>query len=84
MISRSVATVDGYTLEEAQAALVVWKAALTALASSQSYTIGTRSLTRVDLAEAREMVGYFSGLVKKILCGIGGGVRAIRAVPRDL
>jgi hypothetical protein len=77
-------TVDGYTLAEAQTALADWKAAITGLATSKSYTIGTRTLERVDLAEARQMVGYFAGLVDKLSNGIGAGVRVVRVVPRDL
>lgn len=77
-------TVDGYTLAEAQTALADWKAALTGLATSQSYTIGTRTLTRVNLDEARKMVGYFAGLVDRLSNGIGGGARVVRVVPRDL
>lgn len=78
-------TVDGYTLEEAQAALAEWKSAVSALASSQSYQIGQRQLTRVNLAEARAMVGYFAGLVSALESGAtSGGARAIRVVPRDL
>lgn len=75
--------VDGYTLAEAQAGLTAWKAAISGLATSQSYTIGTRTLTRVDLSEARQTVGYFAGLVTRLEAGTGGGVRAIRVVPRD-
>ncbi len=77
--------VDGYTQEEAEAELTRWKSAVAALASSQSYTIGTRTLTRVDLTEAREMVAYFAGLVSGFEAGTASsGVRAIRVVPRDL
>ena len=78
-------TIDGYTLAEAQTELARWKAAVAALASSQSYTIGQRTLTRVNLDEARQMVTYFAGLADQISSGAtSGGVRVIRAVPRDL
>lgn len=76
--------IDGYTLAEAQTALAEWKAAVAALASSQSYTIGTRQLTRVNLAEARAMVKYFAGIVDALSGTRSAGVRAVRAVPRDL
>ncbi len=77
--------VDGYTQEEAETALAEWKLAVSALASSQSYQIGTRQLTRVDLAEARSMVSYFAGLVTSFEEGTtASGVRAVRVVPRDL
>jgi hypothetical protein len=79
------ATVDGYTLEEAQAGLAAWKAAVAGLATSQSYTIGQRTLTRVELSEAREMVGYFAGIVDQLTPGssTSPGVRVMRAVYRD-
>lgn len=77
-------TVDGYALDEAQTALADWKAAITGLASSQSYTIGTRTLTRVDLATARGMVVYFAGIVEKFQAGLGGAIPVFRVIPRDL
>jgi hypothetical protein len=76
-------TIDGYSLEEARTALAEWKAAISALSTSQSYDIGTRSLTRVDLPAARDQVQYFAKIVEQ-LSGTGGGVRVVRVVPRDL
>lgn len=65
-------TVDGYTLTEAQTALAEWKLAVAGLATSQSYTIGQRTLTRVNLSEAREMVRYFAGIVETLSAGRRG------------
>lgn len=77
-------SIDGYTLAEAQTALADWKAAISGLATSQSYTIGTRTLTRIDLGEARKMVAYFVQLVASFASGGGAGVRVLRVMPRDL
>jgi hypothetical protein len=77
-------TVDGYTLSEAQTELAAWKAAVAALATSQSYTIGQRTLTRVQIAEARAMVKYFAGIVSALSGSGTAGVSARRIVPRDL
>ena len=77
-------SIDGYSLVEAQAQLTAWKAAVAALASSQSYQIGQRQLTRVDLADARAIVKYFAGIVDALSGTRSAGVRAVSAVPRDL
>jgi hypothetical protein len=77
-------TVDGYTLDEAKAALAQWKAAVAGLATSQSYTIGTRTLTRVNLSEARQMVSYFASIVGQLSGRAGGGIPVMRIMPRDL
>jgi hypothetical protein len=76
--------IDGYTLEEAREALTAWKAAVNALATSQSYTIGTRTLTRVNLEEARNQVKYFAGIVATLSGTSGAGVVTRRFMPRDL
>jgi hypothetical protein len=78
------ASIDGFTLSEAQAQLAAWKAAISGLATSQSYTIGQRTLTRVNLGEAREMVTYFAGIVSALQAGQSGRSNMRRVVPRDL
>lgn len=50
------------SLSDASAALAAWVAADLATATGQSYTIGARSLTRVDAAEIRENINYWSGV----------------------
>jgi hypothetical protein len=77
-------TVDGYTLAEAQTALAEWKSAVAALATSQSYQIGQRQLTRVNLVEAREQVKYFAAICTALSGSGTAGVSARRIVPRDL
>lgn len=60
----------GLTLEQAQAQLAAWLAAVEALATAQSYTIstntGSRTLTRANLKDARAMVEYWDGQVKRL------------------
>ena len=45
-----------YTLEEIEEHLALWKKAEKALATSQSYTVKGRTLTRVDAAEIRNNI----------------------------
>ncbi|WP_439685095.1 Primosomal replication protein PriB/PriC domain protein [Cupriavidus oxalaticus] len=52
------------TAEQAQAQLDLWVAASAAVAKSQSYTIGGRSLTRVDAAEIRAQIDYWEGKLR--------------------
>lgn len=47
------------TQADAQAQLDAWEAASLALASSQSYSIGGRTLTRADGQEIRAQLGYW-------------------------
>lgn len=75
-----------WTLEEAQESLKMWLAAEKAVATGQSYRIGTRSLTRASLREITERIRFWRGEVARLKCGIGGGggLRVMRVVPRDL
>lgn len=72
----------GITLQEAKTHLATWLAAELELATSQSYTIGTRSLTRANLAEVREQVKYWEKKVRQLESGKGRN-RVYRCVPRD-
>lgn len=72
------------TLTEARRRLDLWLAAEEAVATGQSYTIGTRSLTRANLAQIVERVRYYQGLVSSLESGRGQGARVMRVVPRDL
>ncbi len=66
----------GITLAQAEAQLTAWLAASTAVASGQSYSISvgpsSRSLSRADAGEIREMLTYWSGQVDK-LTGLAAG-----------
>jgi hypothetical protein len=70
----------GITLADAQAQLDVWMAANTAVASGQSYTIGTRQMTKVDAAEIREQISFWDGKVKELSRGTSG-IRVRGATP---
>lgn len=62
----------GITLAQAEAQLAVWLAASTAVAGSQSYTIGTRQLTRADAAEIGRQLQFWDGKVKELSRGTSG------------
>ena len=59
----------GITLAVADAKLQEWLAAESAVAKSQSYSIGNRSLSRVDAGEIREKIEYWNNWVTRL----GGG-----------
>lgn len=72
----------GITLQEAQKHLKMWLAAELEIATSQSYKIGTRMLTRANLNEVREQVKYWEQKVQQL--ERRGRNRVYRCVPRDL
>lgn len=71
----------GITLQEAKNHLNAWLAAELEIATSQSYRIGTRTLTRANLNEVREQVKYWEQKVQQL--ERKGRNRVYRAVPRD-
>lgn len=64
----------GITLVAAQAHLDAWLAADLAVASGQSYTIGSRTLHRANSREIRENVDRWRREVIRLSAG-GGGMR---------
>lgn len=64
----------------------IWLEAERAIATGQSYQIGTRMLTRADLKAAREELEYWAGKLTEADAEekCGGRNRAYRFVPRDL
>lgn len=74
------------TIEEAQENLKLWLSAEKAVASGQSYRIGTRQLTRASLTDIAKRIQFWRNEVEKLESGNGGsvGARVFRAVPRDL
>jgi len=62
----------GITLTQAEAKLTLWMAANDAVASGQQYTIGSRSLSRVDAAEIREQIQFWDAKVKELTRGTTG------------
>ncbi len=56
--------------------------AIDAVLLGQSYTIGTRQLTRVNLKALQEALEYWSDIVAKCEAGVAG-LRIQRAIPQD-
>lgn len=76
----------GITLEVAQKHLDAWLEAELTVTTGQSYTVGSRALTRANLTEIRNSIDYWNGKVQKLekLQHKGGRNRIKRVVPRDL
>lgn len=74
------------TLKTAKAHLDAWLDAELACTTNQSYTIGSRTLTRADLSEIRETIRYWQGMVTKLENQEKNRGRngIYRVVPRDL
>ena len=76
----------GITLEAAQKHLDVWLEAEMTVATGQSYTIGSRTVTRAKLTEIRDAIQYCNGKVQKPenIQREGGRNTIKRGVIRDL
>jgi hypothetical protein len=62
----------GITLTQAQAHLEAWLAADLAVARGQSYTIGTRTMTRANAKEIAENIARWQRWVQQLSRGQGG------------
>ena len=64
----------------------IWLEAERAIATGQSYQIGTRMLTRADLKAVREELEYWAGKLAEAESEEqnGGSIRAYHFVPRDV
>lgn len=62
------------------------KAEAAILEGAQSYTIGSRTLTRADLAEIRKMISTIEDGIDELEAEVNGGSRrkCIRVIPRDV
>lgn len=76
----------GTTLEKAKEHLDAWLEAEMAVTTGQSYTIGSRTLTRANLTEIRNAITYWDGKISQLenIQKTGGRNRVRRVVPRDL
>lgn len=56
------------------------------LEGAQSYSIGSRHLTRADLAEIRKMISTLEDGIDELDAELSGGSRrkCIRVIPRDI
>jgi hypothetical protein len=71
-------------LTHAQEMLQIWIEAEKAVATGQSYRIGSRELRRADLSEIVKRQQYWRNQVDRLEKGRGGGARVMRIIPRDL
>lgn len=71
------------TIDEARENLKMWLEAEKAVATGQSYKIGTRSLTRANLSDIAARIKYWRNELEQLESGTRG-MRVMRAVPRDL
>lgn len=76
----------GITLEIARKHLEAWLTAELEVTTNQSYTIGSRTLTRANLAQIRKQIEFWNNKVAELenLEQRRGRNRTYRAVPRDL
>ena len=77
---------NGISLEIAKKHLDAWLTAELEVTTHQSYTIGSRSLTKANLSEIRQQIEYWRNQVARLenIEKRGGRNRIYRAVPRDL
>ena len=77
---------NGISLEIAKKHLDAWLTAELEVTTHQSYTIGSRSLTKANLSEIRQQIEYWRNQVARLenIEKRGGSNRVFRAVPRDL
>lgn len=71
----------GITLDRAKLHLEAWLDAELAVSTGQSYSFGTRQLTRANLAEIRKQITYWRNEITSLN---GTRKRVKRYVPRDL
>ena len=76
----------GISLEIARKHLSAWLEAELEVTTHQSYTIGSRSLTKANLGEIRQQIEFWNNEVARLetIERHGERNRVVRAVPRDL
>ena len=73
------------TIDEAKENLRMWLDAEKAVATGQSYKIGSRSLTRANLDDITGRIKYWLNVIDSLESGGNGrGAKVLRVVPRDL
>lgn len=75
-----------FSRELCEKKLKIWLDAEEAVATGQSYQIGTRTLTRANLSEIREEMEYWASKLNEAAAAENGGGRnrVYRFVPRDV
>ncbi len=73
-------------IKKARKHLKIWEEAEIEVATSQSYTIGSRTMTKANLSEIREQIKYYESKLAKLLNikKRGGRNRVLQVIPRDL
>lgn len=76
----------GITLEIAKRHLDAWLEAELTITTGQSYTLGSRTLTRANLTEIRNSIKFWSDKVNQLerLQMMGSRHHIRRVIPRDL
>jgi len=72
----------GITLAYAEAQLQEWLEADAKVAAGQSYSIGSRTLTRVDARDITDKINYWNGWVEKLTARAQGRSRIRYVVPK--
>lgn len=81
-MSKILSSYRGIPYALAKERLLLWLEANEAVATGQSYTIGSRSLTRANLNDIQKQIDYWSKIVTKCESGhVGPYVQ--RAIPQD-
>lgn len=79
-----MACFEPFTLDEMKNKLAEWSAAESALATSKSYTIDGRTLTRANMQEIASRIAYWKSEIERVMCGRKSINRVMRVIPRDL
>ena len=72
------------TLEQAQSHLASWMQADEAVSQGQEYSIGGRSLKRVDSKTITDKIKFWSNQCERLQGGRKGGLRVMRIMPLDI
>ncbi len=54
-----------------------------AVLNAQSYSLGSRAVTRADLSEITKMIDYLDSRIESLECA-GGKRHTFRVIPRDI
>jgi uncharacterized small protein (DUF1192 family) len=79
-----MACFEPWTLDEVKQKLDDWLAAESALATSKSYTIDGRTLTRANMTEIKDRIAFWRNEAERLMCGRKSVNRIMRVIPRDL
>ena len=81
-VTKTLKSYRGIHYEVAKQKLQMWLDAMDAIATGQSYTIGSRSLTRANLNDIQSQIEYWSSIVTKCESG-HKSIYVQRAIPQD-